>query len=214
MLWKGQERKQEQKLRKVKDTKYQLCLDFTIERGSNRLMLSAPHCVEQFRNGKYKLPEDLTLPIVKHINNKCGAHIIYKTKCLFDDANYDEKSEYRDVLAEYIITNNVGVLFDVHGLSSQRNRDIIIGTNYSNNCPEHYWVAEFIQRKLNEELSINVAIDEIFTASNQNTVSCDIHNRTSIPTFQIEINRRLLEENMEEFLCAFANTIDTVKYRL
>ena len=189
-------------------------MDFVIERGSSKLTLSAPHCVEQFRNGKYKLPEDLTLPVVKYINNKCGAHIIYKTKCIFDDANYDDRSEYRDALVEYIIVNKIEALFDIHGLSSDRSQDVIIGTNYSNNCPEHYWVAEFMQKKLNGELNLNVVIDEVFTASNPNTVSCNIHSRTSVPTFQIEINRRLLKENMEEFLSEFANIIDTIKHRL
>lgn len=51
-------------------------------------MVSALHCVEQYRNGKFKLPEDLALPVARHLSNENDIPIIYKTKCVYDDANY------------------------------------------------------------------------------------------------------------------------------
>ena len=51
-------------------------------------MVSAPHYVEQYRNGKFKLPEDLTLPVIRQLSNENDIPIIYETKCVYDDADY------------------------------------------------------------------------------------------------------------------------------
>ena len=186
-------------------------LDFNIIPGRSNIMVSAPHCVEQYRNGKFKLPEDLTLPVARHLSNENGTHIIYKTKCIYDDANYDDKSSYRDSLVEYVKRNNVSLLFDLHGLSSKRSQDIIIGTDFSLNCQGYYWVAKVIKSYFSRTMLLNVVIDEVFTASNPNTVSNDIHTRTGIPTFQLEINRRVLMSRMKSFLKYFSEVVILVE---
>ena len=170
-------------------------------------MVSAPHCVEQYRNGKFKLPEDLTLPVARYLSKRNGVHVIHKTKCVYDDANHDDKSSYRDSLVEYIKRNNVSLLFDLHGLSSKRSQDIIIGTNFSSNCQGYYWVSKVIKSYFSRTMLLNVAIDEVFTASNPNTVSNNIHVRAGIPTFQLEINRRVLMSRMKSFLKYFSEVI-------
>lgn len=178
-------------------------MDFNIIPGRSNIIISAPHCVEQYRNGKFKLPEDLTLPIARYLSKRNGVHVIYKTKCVYDDANYDDKSSYRDSLVEYIKRNNVSLLFDLHGLSSERSQDIIIGTNFSSNCQGFYWLAKVIKSYFSRTMLLDVAIDEIFTASNHNTVSNNIHIRAGIPTFQLEINRRVLMSRMKSFFEVF-----------
>lgn len=174
-------------------------------------MVSAPHCVKQYRNGKFKLPEDLTLSIARYLSECNEAHVIHKTKCVYDDANYDDKSSYRDSLVEYIKRNKVSLLFDLHGLSSKRSQDIIIGTDFSSNCQGYYWVAKVIKSYFSRTMLLNVGIDEVFTASNPNTVSNDIHARTGIPTFQLEINRRVLMNRMKSFLKYFSEVITLVE---
>ena len=62
---------------------------FKIINGSIPIILSAPHCVNQTRQGKIKQAEGETGAIVQILSKLTNCYAIYKTYNNNDDANYD-----------------------------------------------------------------------------------------------------------------------------
>lgn len=171
---------------------------FELIEGKGKVMISAPHSVSQLRNNKLKEAEPQTGVIAKILSEELGIPVIYKTKNCNDDANFDEVSDYKNVLAEYIKNNGIKVLIDLHQLSPDRDIQVDIGTANFKNLTD--------KRKLNVILEAftekdfgKVQIDVPFGASSPNTVSSFIHENTGIESVQIEINSRLLFDKFEEY---------------
>lgn len=177
--------------------------NYIIEQGVGNIMLSASHSVEQTRNGELKYGEYETGALVKIIHDKTNCHIIYKAYNENDDANFDSKCKYKDALIKYIKDNNIKYLIDLHQLSSDRNVEINIGTNYYKNLNND---KVFLNNVINAFKDFNISIDNPFAASNPNTVSANISNNCKIPTLQIEMNTKLLNKDYKE--CCFESILD------
>ena len=95
--------------------------------GDKKVMFSAPHAVEQTRDGKIKYAEQDTGEIARFVN-KLGYPCIIKTENLNDDANYDLNCKYKSDLQKYIKDNNIVALIDLHELSPLREQLICLGT--------------------------------------------------------------------------------------
>ena len=78
---------------------------FELLAGKGKIIVSAPHSVEQTRQGKKKYAEPQTGAIAKLLHDNLGIPVIYKTKNCGDDANFDEASPYKDALVDYIKEN-------------------------------------------------------------------------------------------------------------
>ena len=92
--------------------------------GSGPVMISAPHSVEQTRNGSIKYAEPETGVLAKMLHEELGCPVIYKTGNKGDDANFDEESSYKNALIEYVKNNNILFVLDLHQLAPFR--DVII----------------------------------------------------------------------------------------
>ena len=157
---------------------------------NSKVILSAPHGVSQVRNGKEKYQEPGTVSTTLHLQKICGCHAIFKTKNNNDDANYDEKSQYKEDLKKYIKENNIKYVLDIHSLSKDRKCDINLGTWHGKNveCDINLY-REFVKDLC--DAGFNVYLDVPFGAGPR-TVSGSMKDAfDKIWTIQIEINSKI-----------------------
>lgn len=171
--------------------------NFHIEKGKIKIMLSAPHCVDHYRNGRIKKKEINTDTLIKKIKEKIDVNIIYKTESIHEDANYDKKSIYREELEKYINKNNIKLLLDIHGMDFDREEDICIGTAYGKNIHGRKDIIENIVNIFRDFGYKNITIDKPFSANNPNCVSTYISSNCKIPALQIEINNKYRYDKSE-----------------
>ena len=106
---------------------------FATSCGTNNVLISAPHGVSQVRLGKHKHEEIGSLAVALWLAKETSSHFIGKTKNCFDDANFDAKSDYKDACFDIIKEKNIKYVLDFHGLASEREMDINIGTHLGRN---------------------------------------------------------------------------------
>ena len=191
--------KQELKKINKKFDEYKTDIDKSFEfiEGKEKIILSAPHSVRQFRNGKIKGKDMLTGAMTILLQKNINCYCIYKTKNINDDANYDiENNDYKDKIIEIVNKDKIKFLLDIHGAKDGQEFDVDIGTdNLKNLNKKTEYVIEFL--KIAEKYGINATVDKIFKASTQHTISNTIARKTKIPCMQIEIAKKY--RNIEEF---------------
>lgn len=165
---------------------------YEILTGTCPVMISAPHSVSQTRNGKRKPAEPYTGALAKMLHNELSCSVIYKTRNLKDDANYDKNSPYKNDLAKYVQQNGIKYVIDLHQLSDSRNVMIDIGTNCMKNLNNNLEPLNIILEAFSKRNLGILQIDEPFAASGEYTVSAFISSSCDIPCVQLEINSGLL----------------------
>ena len=164
---------------------------FELLEGTGKVMVSAPHSVPQTRNGRIKCAEPETGVLAYMLHESLDCPVIFKTKNCGDDANYDERSDYKDALVEYIAKHGVEFLIDLHLLSSERKVGVDLGTAENENIDGKEYLKAFLEEFSDSEFD-PVLIDYPFAAKNPFTVSSYIRKNCGIQCMQIEINSRLV----------------------
>lgn len=162
-------------------------LDHVVENGENNILISAPHGVSQIRLGKVKVAEIGALSTAIYLKNNTKCYFIAKTKCNNDDANFDEVSSYKNSIRKLVKQYGIKYIIDIHGLASNRECDINLGTHLGNNIKNNVSLFD----KLNAQLKSNgfrVSIDQPFMAGTRTICSSIMREFEGIWTLQIEIN--------------------------
>ncbi len=155
-----------------------------------KCVLSAPHATKHCRNDNTKSADSYTGSIVEFVSEKTGCFYITKACQDKTDPNHDKESDYRDKLVEMIKDHNLKFLIDIHGAAADSDFDIAIGTdddasiNYNDDIKKVIMDTASAHGFKKEKIDYN----ETFPASNEDTVSNDIHGRRGIPAIQLEIN--------------------------
>lgn len=170
-----------------------------LQQGKIAVLFSAPHCVDHLRNGKIKAHEINTDTLIKKIKEKINVSIIYKTESLMEDANWDENSNYKNKVVNFINENNIKLFIDIHGMSYNRKEDICIGTAFGNNLYGRDDILAFFIKRFKEAGYINTTVDVPFSASNKNCMSTYVAAKCQIPSFQIEINNKYRYPKSKEY---------------
>ncbi|GGC83509.1 hypothetical protein GCM10007216_12670 [Thalassobacillus devorans] len=175
---------------------------FEEKAGTAPIIISAPHSVPQLRERSIKQGEFRTGVLSILLKEHLGCFSIYKTRNNGDDANFDEKCEYKEALIETIRQNHIELLIDLHIMSPKREADIELGTGRGENISHNTYLIERCINSFKENDIENIIVDENFPASYPHTVSATIARECSIPCIQIEMNWRVLdtENGMESFL--------------
>lgn len=184
---------------------------FELLEGRGTVMVSAPHSVEQTREGRPKYAEPQTGVLARLLHDELNCPVIFKTKNCNDDANYDKVSPFKDALLSYIESRNVKFLIDLHQLNPNREICVNFGTSDFENLSE----LPLFNIILGEFTSMNLGLTQIgipFDASNPYTISSYVHNKAKIQSIQIEINSRLLygdaaDEYFEKVYAALRGSI-------
>lgn len=164
--------------------------------GNKKVMFSAPHAVEQTRDGKTKFAEPETGEIVKLLNS-LGYPCIIKTENLNDDANNDLECNYKKDLVEYIKNNKIVALIDLHEMAPTRQQWICLGTGGEkclNLLGDHKKESKIIE--MLSQYFDNVSLNNPFSASGMGTISRYMSECCNIPCVQIEINCKLFLDNI------------------
>lgn len=182
--------------------------------GNRDILISAPHGVSQVRLGKYKHCEIGSLTTAVYLQNETKCHLIAKTKNNSDDANFDENSKYKTSIKKLIQEKDIKYLIDIHGLASNRDYDINLGTHIGQNIKNDLDLFNNLYNSLISN-SFNVSIDQPFMAGQQ-TISGSINNEFNLWTLQVEINCAITnkKENFERYkklLTILTNWIKTIK---
>ena len=180
------------------------------------VMLSAPHAVNQLRKGSIKYAEAYTGSMTEYLSDTHLICSITKTLNENDDANFDDTSKYRDEAVKLIKENGIKFLIDIHGASESRDFDIEIGTARGRNINYNDEIVDMFFTLAREYDYSKINVDELFTASNKNTVSSYVNEKTGIYSIQLEINKKYRSpdtepeefEKMLKFLSHFIVIID------
>ncbi len=171
---------------------------FVIKSGEGRILFSAPHAVEQRRNGKIKCSEPATGLLAEMLHNELNCPIIRKMSNLGDDANYDPVSDYRRALEIYVRENDIKLVVDLHQLATHRNVMVCLGTGGYRNLSDKTLLNHFLFAFSRENLGA-IQIDKPFGGRYQYTVASSVHHNCGIQTIQIELNSRLFIPEFREY---------------
>jgi len=152
----------------------------------SKVMISVPHSVTSYREGKVKNREFFLGTLAFLIQQKTKCHLIYKTSNLNDDANYDEKSNYKEDLVKYVKDNNIEIVLDLHGLNSFR-KDIEFGTFYGKTIKNNYQILRSIYDILLDNRIYSISLDKDFWAGGE-TIAHTIAEQTKAIAIQFEIS--------------------------
>lgn len=172
---------------------------FVIKKGRGKVLISAPHSVEQTREGRIKYGEYQTGILANMLFDRLGCHIAYKTFNNGDDANYDRVCAYKKAVSEFVRENGIRFLIDLHQLAPRRVENIDIGTGFGENIRRHPEFSDIVNRAFAAQGIDNITVDTPFDASYPYTVSAYISRLCEIPCIQIEINSRLVCDGCEDF---------------
>lgn len=172
---------------------------FTVVEGKRRVLISAPHGVWQVRLGKGKWPEAGSLAIALYVAEKTESFLIAKTKCDFDDANFDDPSDYKNEVYRLIAENRIKYVIDFHGLAHNRGIDVNLGTHIGKNVEVNKRLFNSLKADLEKEFVVSV--DNPFMGSVR-TVSSSVKNTfPEIWSLQIEVDWEITDKkkNVERF---------------
>ncbi|HPE95354.1 MAG TPA: hypothetical protein PLT66_04735 [Bacillota bacterium] len=164
--------------------------------GSGPVMISAPHSVEQTRNGKKKYAEPQTGALAKLLHDSLNCPVIYKTSNCGDDANFDDESTYKDAIVDYVKKHGVRFVLDLHQLASFRDVTIDIGTGKFKNIDSIKYVNIVLRAFSCRDIGI-IQIDTPFDASSPFTISSYVAKKCGICCLQLEINSNAVNSKRE-----------------
>ena len=174
------------------------CCSFELLDGRGSVMLSAPHAMLQTRNGSIKCAERFTGMLCRLMHERIACPVIYKTRHLRDDANFDPVSDYRDALCRYVKAHQIGLVIDLHQMKPERHTDICIGTGRGHNLMGHTELVPAFTECFRALGAKHIAVDDPFDARSASTVCATVANQCHVPALQLEINTRLLMSGYDE----------------
>lgn len=182
--------------------------DFVVCEGRIPIMISAPHAVNHTREGQLKYADKFTGAFALLLHNITGCHIIYSARQCSYDPNYDTSNAYQLFLQEYIEQHHIEVLIDLHGAKEERDYAIEIGTAPNQNakgynkqsthpalhgrdfiCDLVSYTFEYVLQNIRQpEEKKRTAINQVFSAGTQNTITKFLSEHTQASCMQLEIN--------------------------
>ena len=175
------------------------CCSFELIPGEGSVLISAPHAVLQTRKGEIKCAERFTGMLCRLMHEKIHCPVIYKTRHLRDDANFDPVSDYREALCRYVQQHDVRLVIDLHQMKPERELDVCIGTGRRRNLMGQNGLADAFVSCFQNIGVKRIAVDEPFAATGANTVCATVAARCKIPAVQVEISTRLLMNGYDEY---------------
>ena len=177
---------------------------FFITEGSGGIMISAPHAVNQFRDGKVKVADRFTGSIAMYLHEMTRCHIICASRFNYSDPNCDPpgRNPYQDVLKEYVEEKKIRFLIDLHGAALAREYAMEMGTAPNagrTNDPDpslhqYKFAADLIRDHFESKFEPldndkkRVWKNVLFDAGDQNTVTKFITENTDTAGVQLEVN--------------------------
>ncbi len=168
---------------------------FTVMRNfDSKVLLSAPHGVGQTRLGKPKEAEIGSARLALLLQQISDANLIIKTKNIFDDANFDIRSSYKDEIVYLIKQYGIKYLIDLHGIPETSDCDVNFGINLGDNIKTNEKLYDSIVEKLTKA-GFKVNVDKPF-CGRYPSIAATFAQSFNIWAIQLEVN------------CAITNNAD------
>ena len=189
---------------------------FELMEGTGAVLLSAPHATLQTRNGSLKYAERFTGMLCRMLHERIGYSVIYKTRHLHDDANFDPESDYRDAMCRFINLRGIRYVLDLHQMKPERETELCIGTGCGKNLLGQSTLAQAAAGCFQRHGVRSVTVDDPFTACFPHTVCATVAARCAVPALLLELNTRLLMQGDEAYrfpqildaLCELTDMLD------
>ena len=191
---------------------------FEFYKGDIPIIVTAPHTTKtiNLKSGQEKANEIYTgaLSLATREQTGCNLFIRYNMPKNITTPEEARKHliEYYQKLKEYIVTNKIKYLIDIHGASIKRNFDIGVGiSNGEFVFYEDIW-KEIITSSFGRN-KIVADFNTMFQASNGNTICRNIFELCQIRTTQLEINKKFRSPRdfPEEFMAMQNSLKETVE---
>ncbi len=163
--------------------------DFLYLQGSNKVLLTAPHSVEQSLDEGVKLSEPYTKAIALYVASELNLNALVKVRDTSIDANKDEYEDFKTEQRRIINNNGILLSLDIHGASALRDFDIELGT--INNLSADYSTINELKEAFQEQ-GLNVVINDPFKGG---AVTKNVYGFTDAEAIQIEINKKFRDIN-------------------
>lgn len=172
--------------------------DYEYKKGSIPILISAPHTVKQWRNESYKSADIYTGALAKTLHESTGVHIIYKASTNGDENYTTEETEYRKKIKDIVSKNDIKVIIDLHGMSSDKDSNIDIGTGSSSNVNllGQNYILSLVGSSLGNN---NYTVNKYFSGGKTYTMSGYCSSNIGLPTLQVEINKKYRTSDSEKF---------------
>jgi hypothetical protein len=178
--------------------------DYIVLKGSIPILLSAPHTMLQTReDGTQKLNEPYTKAISLYLNKYSNVYSIVKNNDTGIDSNRDNYDKYNVELRRLIKDNNIKLVIDIHGASSDREFDIEFGT--LNNLSADYSTIKELEEAFTENGITNIIHNEPFKGG---AITQGVYALTDVDVIQLEINGKYRDYNNLELLHKLINSLD------
>ncbi len=186
--------------------------DFEVLEGKIPVMISAPHAVNHCRDGRIKYADKLTGGIAIFLHKVTGCYVIFSARTGNYDPNYtpnpNGENLYQSYLTEYVKNKHIEVLIDLHGAQEERDFAVEIGTAPAldeDGRPIQYghpslngrdyiadlvtYMFEYTLRGVHQPAEKKkVAVNQVFCASDQNTVTKYVSENSETACIQLEVN--------------------------
>ena len=152
--------------------------------GNKKIILTSPHTMKQIKSdGTIKLAEPFTKAINMYISNKLNTYSLIKINDTGIDPNSETEEEFKTKLLKIIKDNDIKLVIDIHGASSDRPFDVEFGT--LNNLSADYSIIKELKKAFEENGINNIEINNPFKGGG---ITKYIYGNTEIDVIQIEIN--------------------------
>lgn len=100
-----------------------------VMRGTQPILISAPHSTRHWRNGEWKQEEEYTAALGCWLHQQTGAHLIYGRYLLNPDPHDDaDVGSYKRAIDDLLCTMPIRCVLDLHGARGDRDFAVALGT--------------------------------------------------------------------------------------
>lgn len=182
--------------------------DFLIQKGSVPILFSAPHTMLQVReDGSVKTKEPYTKALVLYLNKYFNTYSIIKENDTGIDSNRDNYDDYNVNLRRLVKDNDIKLVIDIHGASSDRDFDVEFGT--LNNLSADFSTIKELEEAFIENRVTNISHNDPFKGG---AITQGIYALEDVDVIQIEINGKYRKyesiENLEIIVKSLGNFIN------
>lgn len=182
--------------------------DFLIQKGSVPILFSAPHTMLQVReDGSVKTKEPYTKALVLYLNKYFNTYSIIKENDTGIDSNRDNYDDYNVNLRRLVKDNDIKLVIDIHGASSDRDFDVEFGT--LNNLSADFSTIKELEEAFIENGVTNISHNDPFKGG---AITQGIYALEDVDVIQIEINGKYRKyesiEDLEIIVKSLSNFIN------
>lgn len=171
--------------------------DYILKTGTGKVLLTAPHAVNHIRNGMVKINEYCTGPIVSVLSELTGAHILY-LNYYSQDPNYYDDTPFKQALADFILSQNIKLVLDIHGAKDDYGWDIDLGDINGTSLINYKDLKQNLSDIFKKNGIYNISNNYFPGGEEQNTIVKFISSRFKIDAMQMEIAKKYRCEDDEK----------------